>query len=89
MGGRLQKSFKKYLQDLSIAYRIRLSVAPVAQLDRVPGYEPGGRGFESYPAHQVFCREPLGSFFVAFFPSSYSIFYGIHRMLIYCQEKNI
>ena len=21
--------------------------APVAQLDRVPGYEPGGRGFES------------------------------------------
>ncbi len=25
--------------------------APVAQLDRVPGYEPGGRGFESYPAH--------------------------------------
>ena len=28
-------------------------VAPVAQLDRVPGYEPGGRGFESYPAHQT------------------------------------
>ena len=54
MGGRLQKSFKKYLQDLSIAYRIPLSVAPVAQLDRVPGYEPGGRGFESYPAHQNF-----------------------------------
>ena len=27
--------------------------APVAQLDRVPGYEPGGRGFESYPAHQI------------------------------------
>ena len=30
--------------------------APVAQLDRVPGYEPGGRGFESYPAHQKFLR---------------------------------
>ena len=29
-----------------------LPYAPVAQLDRVPGYEPGGRGFESYPAHQ-------------------------------------
>ncbi len=28
--------------------------APVAQLDRVPGYEPGGRGFESYLAHQSF-----------------------------------
>ena len=27
--------------------------APVAQLDRVPGYEPGGRGFESYPARQT------------------------------------
>ncbi len=25
--------------------------APVAQLDRVPGYEPGGRGFESCLAH--------------------------------------
>ena len=23
------------------------ALAPVAQLDRVPGYEPGGRGFES------------------------------------------
>ena len=30
--------------------------APVAQLDRVPGYEPGGRGFESYPAHQKFLK---------------------------------
>ena len=26
--------------------------APVAQLDRVSGYEPEGRGFESSPAHQ-------------------------------------
>jgi hypothetical protein len=26
--------------------------APVAQLDRVPGYEPGGRGFESCRARQ-------------------------------------
>ena len=33
-------------------------VAPVAQLDRVPGYEPGGRGFESYPAHQDNPRSP-------------------------------
>ena len=26
--------------------------APVAQLDRVTGYEPVGRGFESLPAYQ-------------------------------------
>jgi hypothetical protein len=25
--------------------------APVAQLDRAPGYEPGGRGFEFLRAH--------------------------------------
>ena len=24
-----------------------IQIAPVAQLDRVPGYEPGGRRFES------------------------------------------
>src|ERR1700722_19008424 len=27
--------------------------APVAQLDRVPGYEPGGREFESLRARQI------------------------------------
>ena len=27
--------------------------APVAQLDRVFGYEPKGRGFESLPAYQI------------------------------------
>src|SRR4051812_38884353 len=27
--------------------------APVAQLDRVPGYEPGGRGFKSCRARQI------------------------------------
>ena len=30
-----------------------LSKAPVAQLDRVPGYEPGGREFESLRARQI------------------------------------
>ena len=29
------------------------SNAPVAQLDRVPGYEPGGRRFESFHAHHT------------------------------------
>src|SRR5258705_13718127 len=28
-------------------------LAPVAQLDRVPGYEPGGRGFKSCRARQT------------------------------------
>jgi hypothetical protein len=32
---------------------VSLSVAPVAQLDRAPGYEPGGREFESLRAHQL------------------------------------
>ena len=32
--------------------------APVAQLDRVPGYEPGGREFESLRARQ-FSADPL------------------------------
>jgi hypothetical protein len=31
---------------------VNLSFAPVAQLDRAPGYEPGGREFESLRAHQ-------------------------------------
>jgi hypothetical protein len=30
-----------------------LSLAPVAQLDRAPGYEPGGREFESLRAHHM------------------------------------
>lgn len=31
---------------------ISVKFAPVAQLDRVTGYEPVGRGFESLLAHQ-------------------------------------
>ena len=31
----------------------RLNKAPVAQLDRVIGYEPIGREFESLQAHQI------------------------------------
>ena len=33
--------------------RMRARNAPVAQLDRVPGYEPGGREFESLRARQL------------------------------------
>lgn len=37
------------------------SQAPVAQLDRVPGYEPGGRRFESFRArHENNGLDPLG-----------------------------
>ena len=38
-----------------LAYDIILELnAPVAQLDRVTGYEPVGRGFEYLLAHQSF-----------------------------------
>jgi hypothetical protein len=35
-----------------------LSYAPVAQLDRAPGYEPGGREFESLRAHHLKSKRP-------------------------------
>ena len=38
-------------------------IAPVAQLDRVPGYEPGGRRFESFRARH-FKKEQRCSFFL-------------------------
>ena len=33
--------------------------APIAQLDRVTGYEPVGRGFESLSAYQIKKRIPV------------------------------
>ena len=45
---------------------LRLSHAPVAQLDRVPGYEPGGREFESLRArHLPSPRQQLGAVFLS------------------------
>ena len=42
---------------------LRLNFAPVAQLDRVPGYEPGGRRFESFRARHIKgARQLLGLF---------------------------
>ena len=35
------------------AVQTKIKYAPVAQLDRVPGYEPVGRGFESLQACHV------------------------------------
>ena len=37
--------------------------APVAQLDRVSGYEPEGRGFESLLAHHTAAGFPAAVFF--------------------------
>ena len=34
-------------------------IARVAQLDRVPGYEPGGRRFESFHAHHTIALRGL------------------------------
>ena len=42
----LKRSVLIYLSAMEARY------APVAQLDRVTGYEPVGRGFESLPAYQ-------------------------------------
>ena len=39
-------------RERNISYNARLFIAPVAQLDRVSGYEPEGRAFESLRAHQ-------------------------------------
>ncbi len=46
--------------------------APVAQLDRVPGYEPGGREFESLRARQL----KITTLWVVFF-----CFYVLFSML--------
>ena len=43
----LYKTVSENIADENILY------APVAQLDRVFGYEPKGRGFESLLAYQI------------------------------------
>ena len=40
------------MKDKLLECRALSNHAPVAQLDRVPGYELGGREFESLRAHQ-------------------------------------
>ena len=45
-------TWRGFLDILSKQSRERLRQAPVAQLDRVFGYEPKGRGFESLTARQ-------------------------------------
>jgi hypothetical protein len=41
-------------QGVTTMGHIGVCDAPVAQLDRVPGYEPGGREFESLQARHLF-----------------------------------
>ena len=51
-----QKNLKKSLTSparCAIIYKVRETDVPVAQLDRVTGYEPVGRGFESLQARQI------------------------------------
>ena len=51
-----------------------LSLAPVAQLDRVPGYEPVGRGFESLLARHVGTSYACSDFFMQKNQSPASLF---------------
>ena len=50
--------------------------APVAQLDRVTGYEPVGQGFESLPAYQD-SRCPFGCLLFFFIDTSEELSYNI------------
>lgn len=53
----IKRFFEKQLTFLSLHGRINtLLNVLVAQLDRVTGYEPVGRGFESLQAHQLISR---------------------------------
>src|SRR5512141_3125095 len=54
---------KKLTESLSILHNS--ASAPVAQLDRAPGYELGGRRFESFRAHHLHeSRRSIAGFFV-------------------------
>ncbi len=48
--GRSWKRIQKFRHGWQVKYILH---APVAQLDRVPGYELGGREFESLRARQI------------------------------------
>lgn len=63
------KNCKKDLLFIAICVNItRQNYAPVAQLDRVFGYEPKGRGFESLLARQLIASEHrlCSRFFIIF-----------------------
>ena len=49
---------RRVLLATGIPLRYPLATAPIAQLDRAPGFEPGGRGFESLSARQIVSMRP-------------------------------
>jgi hypothetical protein len=64
-----------------------LSRAPVAQLDRVPGYEPGGREFESLRARHIeMKRPPVGGLFISIRCTRISIpsAHGQYKVVVGC-----
>ena len=48
----IEKNTNKFIKSFFDKYVKIFMLAAVAQLDRVGGYEPLGRGFESSPPHQ-------------------------------------
>ena len=56
----LRQNMWQVIDDRDPFVQNSASLAPVAQLDRVPGYEPGGREFESLRAHQYENNEANG-----------------------------
>ena len=56
----MKRFFSSFLELRVIAYSIIDGLAAVAQLDRVLGYEPRGRGFDSCQPHQFEVLIPKG-----------------------------
>src|SRR3972149_1233765 len=62
--------------------------APVAQLDRVPGYEPGGRGFESCRArHKINYLQPVFTAFFFYCPPLHH-FFPVPASCCYPQQRD-
>ncbi len=59
-------SYKHIVGGIGYTPLLLIDHAPVAQLDRVPGYEPGGREFESLRARQILSKTLLYRAFVKF-----------------------
>ena len=69
----------------NIYERVRRAYAPVAQLDRVTGYEPVGRGFESLSARHGKSTCSSGAFFI--YRTVAEFFYYRSGKLYSCPDK--
>ena len=69
----------------NIYERVRRAYAPVAQLDRVTGYEPVGRGFESLPAYQISTMVLIRNHRAFSFAKKYvvQVWYKIFRLFLF------